>query len=152
MDGLDLEAEYAPELRIETDSDGFFQPLEEGFPALIFPVLAPGGHLVDMLAWKWNDPRQWWWRVRAVPMLGEEAVWSASWRQEPIELVETPNDWLMAGGSRSRKTCIVDWQVDPRDLFGSVAEVVCATPGLTKHLRHSLALHARPAFKIRSAA
>ncbi|MCT2559243.1 hypothetical protein N0B51_09625 [Tsuneonella sp. YG55] len=89
-------------------SDGLFQPDEHGEPVVIQAVnddlVRKHGEvgLIDLIAWRTDEPARWWWRTGSAWALGFELLDG----DEPVVVVATPCDWLAAAG---RACCILDW-------------------------------------------
>jgi hypothetical protein len=95
--------------------DGLYRPDPDGYGAVIVPVTAPVEmdvfgitvatiEVIDLLAFNTANPGAWRWRVGNAWALGEDLIVSAT--GEPIEMVATPLDWLITGGTAA---CILNW-------------------------------------------
>ncbi len=83
-----------------------WMPEPTGTPAFILPVWAgpaPSIYygvenpvLIDMIAWRPNDPSQWWYRTGEGGALGIDNLDLAHTEGWPISLHRTPLDWLRA--------------------------------------------------------
>lgn len=84
--------------RIATDG-GYFTPADEGPAAFLVAVPDPTGAPADILAFNASTPRQWWLRRGDAAILGEPALDRAMALDEPLPVLSSPLDWLIAGGS-----------------------------------------------------
>lgn len=96
--------------RAALGSDGLFEPDEHGEPVVVQAVcdglhreLGDAG-LIDLVAWRTQEPERWWWRCGTAWALGHELIDLDE--GEPVPLVATPCAWLAAAG---RALCILDW-------------------------------------------
>ncbi len=63
--------------------------------------------LIDMIAWRPDDPTHWWFRQGGVDMvLGADNLDLAHTAGRPISLHQTPLDWLRA---ECRGACLLDY-------------------------------------------
>lgn len=87
-----------------------------GLRALCLPVRDRDGVIVDTVAWNPADPYEWWVREDAGRWLGLDhaarEMWSLDDRRG-IDLLETPSQWVKAGG---RGLVVLDWQLGEADL------------------------------------
>jgi len=105
---------------IETYRNGLYEAREEGPPA----VLVPCGHH-DGLSWQLEDlcafylarPERWWLRLGTGVLLGDIYRTSLS----PRRVEPTPLAWLQGGATGF---CVLDWAVDPLDLFAGLGDLV----------------------------
>ena len=92
-----------------------------GMPAFILPVWdgpAPSIYsgvenpvLIDMIAWRPDDPARWWYRTGEGAVLGVDHLDLAHTEAWPISLHRTPLDWLRAGcrGAILLDHCEAQW-------------------------------------------
>lgn len=108
---------------------GFWEPAEDGTPAVIQPVTLAGRPgpaailgLVDLVAWRPAQPDLWWLLVGSAQWLGPAEREPLS-EDGPMRLVSTPLAWLGAQDS----VCVLDWSADTvaRLLPWGDGEVVC---------------------------
>jgi hypothetical protein len=99
--------------RARLGGDGSFEPDPDGVSVIVQPILAaerewgdPG--ILDLIAWHSSDPSRWWWRRGDGWLLGEHLLED---RGEPVACVQTPLDWLRAGGDA---LCLLDWAAPPQ--------------------------------------
>lgn len=134
---------------IETTSEGLFEPAEHGPHAVIVAdgIVAPPLVLVDeLVAFNTANPGAWWLRRGDAPILGMAAVDYARGAGEPIDLHETPWDWLRAGCDGA---VIVQWdRVDPRTVFAGIGIVRCTSDHLRKRLRQRIRELNRVGFEV----
>ncbi len=101
--------------RIDT-TGRLWMPESTGTPAFILPVWAGPAPpiycgvenpvLIDMIAWRPDDPARWWYRQGEVDLvLGDAHLVDAHTEGWPISLHRTPLDWLRAG---CRGTVLLD--------------------------------------------
>lgn len=160
---IDLVAEAAFTWRpILPRRDGRFDPVEHepgqapdaarADMAAQLPAEDAAGEIVDLVAWFVTDPCRWWTRKGVATILGERAIVRAGWNVEPVNLYRTPGEWLHASaGGDDFAACIVDWQADPRLMFGCAQEVRCISAKLRQRLEARVRECARPSFKISTA-
>lgn len=117
----------------------YYQPDENGRPCYICPV---GRHvdgvwetIDDLVAWTPSQPDRWYLRTGNGVMLNPDEPERCRIHHEPIELHETPLDWLRAAG---RGAVVLDWSANLRLLLGSLSDVVCSTPDLARRISNSL--------------
>jgi hypothetical protein len=96
-------------------------PEPTGTPAFILPVWtgpAPSIYsgvenpvLIDMIAWRPDDPARWWYRTGEGDALGIDNLDLAHVEGWPISLHKTPLDWLRAGcrGAVLLDHCEAQW-------------------------------------------
>lgn len=96
--------------RAALHDDGLFEPLGEGEPVVVQAVhddlnrqLGEAG-IIDLIAWRTQEPRRWWWRCGTAWALGHEMLVEHS--GDPVAVVSTPAEWLAASG---RAICLLDW-------------------------------------------
>ena len=65
-------------------------------------------------------------------ILGAEALAEAAWEHQPLELWETPEQWLL---HRRRGAVVLDWAVDWRSVFEDVPEIICQSQALIDRLQ-----------------
>ena len=100
--------------RIDT-TGRLWSPEPTGTPSFILPVwngAAPSIYcgvenpvLIDMIAWRPDDPACWWYRTREGDALGIDNLDLAHVEGWPISLHQTPLDWLRAD---CRGACLLD--------------------------------------------
>lgn len=104
--------------RVEEIGDGLYQPSEDGPVAVIIPVMefdvvetwgirTPISTVIDLIAFRPDNPNQWRWRVGDAWALGAYLLFEDA----PIELVANPLEWLAKGGDA---LCLLDWTMTPR--------------------------------------
>lgn len=127
-------------LKIEADASGYWQPCDEGRPALIQPVTIGGelgGELVDLLAWRSADPLKVYTRNGQSWALGLDHIDEVMSAWEPVPLIvhASPRDWLAAGG---RGLCVTDWNAPEVADLRMVGEIAVPSPAFGKVLRDTL--------------
>ena len=102
--------------KVQTFPSGFYEPSEDGDPAVIiaegWPEPPIWDVIEDLIAFKPQEPGRWWRRRGEVQLLGTYNI-----RPEPVfplTIHETPLSWLQAG---AHGVCIVDWSIDPERLL-----------------------------------
>jgi hypothetical protein len=95
----------------------FYEPIGSGAPPALGAVIVPCGtwdwpewQLVDLVAFKLDNPARWWRRLGIADVLGNACGFTV----EPKTLVATPLDWLRIAGAG---ICLLDWSRDPVDLL-----------------------------------
>ena len=99
-----------------------WMPEPTGTPAFVLPVWAGGAPsiyfgvenpvLIDMIAWRPDDPARWWYRQGDVDLvLGAGHLDLAHVEGWPITLYRTPLDWLQVGcrGAVLLDHCEAQW-------------------------------------------
>jgi hypothetical protein len=91
--------------------DGLYEPDPDGEAAAILPVFQMNGigflDVVDLIAWKTGQPKEWRWRIGQGWALGDFLLDD----DLPVPVVATPLDWLKAAGDA---LCILDWSAPPQ--------------------------------------
>ncbi len=143
--------------RISPAANGTYQINPAGQWADVVGVRDRFGEWVDICAWLTHEPQRWWLRLggEATPILGAVALAIAAAEHEPIALHATPQQWALAkigpcirppGACRiecatcslKRGACILRWDVDLRELFEGVRQIVCDGDELERWLLRSL--------------
>ncbi len=79
--------------------------------------------VVDIVAWRPNDPGHWWLRRGDMtPIVGVRELRIAAEFGEPITVYETPQSWALAGGAG---VAILIWGAPLNELFEGVGRVEC---------------------------
>ncbi len=107
------------------------------------------GSVIDLVAWRPDQPRSWW-LFQGATLLGEPAVSRAMWRDEHvIKLCETPASWAQRRDGRA--ACVLDWAIfDPVTEFSGLDRVECETPELAERLVARVRDTMRPSFRVTS--
>lgn len=100
--------------------DGRFLPSDDGFLAYVTVVHAGiAGHVIDLVAWRPDDPSMWWLWSGAVSVLGQRSLDVDSLDDGPILVHPNPADWLEGcyeasdtGRRDDANVCVVAWD-DP---------------------------------------
>jgi|TARA_R110002049_G_scaffold3488_1_gene26092 hypothetical protein len=116
-------------MAVENIGGGIFQPGGE-IPAIVQPVY-DDGCLIDLVAWRTNDPTAWLLRTGAAWALGVDAIRINSWTDTAIAIDATPLDWLRGGASG---LCILNW-VAPEIRTLLRVKSITAEPAITRQLR-----------------
>lgn len=91
------------------------------------PVRTADGKLIDVVAWRPDNPAQWWLRTGNGLILGASELERVSWTALPCYLVATPAAWRRADRARTCAICLLDWEaVDTPSLFGTVWGTIIA--------------------------
>jgi hypothetical protein len=137
----------------EDAGDGLYQP-SEGALHMVLPVVDDGA-LVDLVAFRSNDPGNWLLRTGHGWAMGMEQgmsrwLWSApadpSARPpryqlgQPPTLFSDPLDWLRGGGEG---ICVLDWGAPEVRYLDVLPELVCSTPAVRALLIQALSRPAR---------
>jgi hypothetical protein len=126
--------------------DGSWQPTEPDVVILLVHDCVTG-YPFDSIAWRPEQPQQWWQSTGLATHLGEADRRCCCWDQSPIRLVATPKEWATTAAPRA---CVLDWTADLRALFGEVPEVRCASAALRLHLQKQLVAQTMPRFRVTS--
>jgi hypothetical protein len=132
---------------VETWSDGFYEPNDDGELAVIiaegWPEPPIWDSVDDLIAFKPTDPSRWWRRLGEVQMLGNYNI-----RPEPVfptTLYDSPMSWLQAGGTG---LCIVDWAINPNTVLMSVGPMEVESSALKEKLERRIQQAALAFFEI----
>ena len=118
--------------QISPSRDGTYQPDPCGQWAAITGVHDRHGELVDLVAWRPDEPGQWWLRVGdETPFLGTRRLAMAAYYHDTITLHPNPQDWLLAG---REGVCVLKWSWRLDDLFEGVRVVECSNVPLQRKL------------------
>jgi hypothetical protein len=91
-------------------ADGLFEPADHGEPVVIQAVHDDAGRalgdagLIDLIAWRTDEPERWWWRCGTAWALGHELLGLDD--GEAVLVVATPCEWLASAG---KAVCLLDW-------------------------------------------
>ena len=119
-------------VRIASKNDGTYSVDPHGRLAALIPVRDRWGEIVDAVAFLPGAPGRWWLHHRDTVILGAEALAEAAWEHQPLELWETPEQWLL---HRRRGAVVLDWAVDWRSVFEDVPEIICQSQALIDRLQ-----------------
>jgi hypothetical protein len=111
---------------------GLYLPDEDGEPHVIVPVWEDGA-LVDLCAFRTDNPTAWMLRSGHSWALGLERGLEPHTWGDPVTLADTPLDWLRVGG-----LCVLDWQAPEIRFLVGVPSLVCQTPEQASLLRTAL--------------
>lgn len=90
-----------------TVQNGKFRRLFRGERAIILPVFGAAGYLTDLIAFRLSTPRSFWgFGAGGFAALGENEIERADFFGEPLQVYETPLQWLQAG---RKGCCILNW-------------------------------------------
>lgn len=93
------------------------------------PVRTADGKLIDTVAWRADNPAQWWLRTGNGLILGADELERVSWTTLPCYFVATPAAWRRAyrGGDGTAAICILDWPLcDTAQLLAVVwGTIIC---------------------------
>lgn len=137
--------------RIEVFEDGTYQPAPSGKPAIVQPVcpyyeigdLCPH----DLVAWHQDDPNKWWLRLGIATLINDEAVETARHLDRPLEVHETPLDWLRGG---AEGVVILDWSCHLPLWLGGANRIVAPNSDLAERIDQAFqAPHQIPEIRIR---
>lgn len=112
---------------------GLFSP-GEGPQHLLLPV-HDDGELVDLVAFRANDPANWLVRTGHGWALGLDLGLEAHCRGNPVPLWATPLDWLRADCSG---LCVLDWGAPEIRYLLDLPHLECASAELAAILRSAL--------------
>jgi len=100
-------------VRAVDTGQGLYEP-GDGPECVVVPVYADGG-LVDLVAFRTDQPSRWRLRVGLGWALGADQVYVPSWDNEPLQMWRTPLDWLRNEGVG---LAVLDWDApELRDLL-----------------------------------
>lgn len=114
--------------------DGLYHPGDDE-PHLILPVFE-NGELVDLCAFRSDDPLNWLLRTGCGWALGLEWGLGRHTWGDPVPLAVSPLDWLRGG---AEGLCILDWDAPEVHYLADLPHVVCSSPDLARRLRSALA-------------
>lgn len=122
-------------VRIADKSDGTYVVDPHGKLAALVPVRDRWGGIVDAVAFFPDAPEQWWLRLGDdTPILGVQALAHAAWERQPLQLWETPLQWLL----KRRSGCVVlDWGGDLRPLLEEIPAITCQSKALSDRLQRN---------------
>lgn len=123
-------------MTIDIDDDGRWWPDDDGFPAMVVPVIERG-ELLDVIAFRTVEPARWWWRIGVAEMLGYDVLNCIVWPGDRLRVVSTPLDWIAAAGEA---VCILDWSLPDHELspMRDRAGLDCDSAMLAARLRKRL--------------
>ena len=121
-------------LRITTKDDGLYTVDPRGKLMAVVPVRDRWGEIMDAVAFLPCRPGRWWLRYQDTAILGAQALAEAAWERQPLEMWETPQDWLL---QRSRGSVVLDWGVDLRPIFEDIPEIKCQSKALIDRLQQN---------------
>jgi hypothetical protein len=88
--------------------NGKWRQMFRGERALVLPIVSPeSGDIIDLAAFRPETPRSTWLFTGAGRFLGDEAIRESEHFGKPLEIRETPLDWLKA---RCTGLVILDWK------------------------------------------
>jgi hypothetical protein len=141
--------------KIETQEKRRFQFSDEGQLACMVPVCRDYDYLgfedtlTDLLAFRTDQPSQWWSLLDNEPVLNPDAVEKARPCLDTDEVLivhETPLDWLRDDRDG---VVILDWSANLHFHLGGVRRIYTANPILAKRLEKALTLPTWPSPEIR---
>lgn len=124
-------------LTIDIDDAGRWWPDDDGFPAMVVPVIERG-ELLDVIAFRTVEPARWWWHLGVAEMLGYDELNCSVWPGDRLRVVSTPLDWIAAAGEA---VCVLDWSLSDHEIspMRDRAGLDCDSPMLAARLRKRLA-------------
>ena len=121
-------------VRITTNTNGTYEPSDDGEYAAVLGVHDRDGELVDLCVWFPDRSGHWWLRFGdECFFLGARALEVAAYFNDPIALHGAPQDWALAGGEGA---CVLRWDVDLRSWFEGVKRVD-SHPAVAARLRQN---------------
>lgn len=114
---------------VETFEDGTYAP-GVGPVHVVSPVFE-SGHLVDLCAWRTEQPSRWWLRTGAGWALGADDLLSSAWCDARRVLFASPLDWLKGGGVGG---VVLDWDSPDLLQLRGLDTIRCASPQLADTL------------------
>jgi len=119
-------------MAVDNIGGGIFQP-GGSIPSIVQPIY-DDGCLIDLVAWRTNEPTAWLWRTGAAWALGVDAIEANSWTDAPLAIEATPLDWLRNGATG---LCILNWSApEIRTLLR--VKSISAEPAIARQLRGAL--------------
>lgn len=117
----------------EIEAGGVFVP-GGGAMHIVQPVVEHE-QLIDLVAWRSNNPQRWGLRAGVGWLLNADTALASRWDGELLQLHASPLSWLQANATGA---VILDW--DAREVTGlrSFERVCCANPVLGATLRRAL--------------
>ena len=105
--------------RVERIERGLYQP-GDGPLHVLSPVYA-AGDVIDIVAWRSDQPMNWAWRTGLGWALGADELHRDYWPGDaPLTVHATPLDWLRAGGTG---LCVLDWEADELETLRGVQAI-----------------------------
>jgi hypothetical protein len=123
-------------LRIRTHDDGTWEPYKDGRRAIVLNVPTPAGEPCDLIAWRHDDPQQWWRRTKIAVLLGMSDAQKYATTGDTLYVHSTPERWLFSGG---HGVCVLDWSADLTFWFDGIPKIAADSEELAirlaKHLK-----------------
>lgn len=135
-------AALAARARIQVSEDGYFEPRDDGLPAVVVPCGVQAFKCVgwedinDLVAFSPKAPGRWYRRSGVARFCGEDRIAHAVHRGMILAVYETPLSWLQHGVDG---VCIVDWDGGlALDFPEELRAVACETISLGRRLEAAL--------------
>ena len=109
----------------ETTDDGYYVP-GAGALHVVMPVY--DGGLVDLVAWRLDDPARWYLRTGLGWLLNADECLRSRWDGETVTLYSSPLAWLRAGSSTLSNVggVVLDWDSPDLCTLRSFETVNCS--------------------------
>lgn len=132
-------------VRCSEDADELFC-LGDGEQHLVLPV-HERGEVVDLCAFRSDDPARWLLRTGCGWALGLERGLERHTWADSVPLSESPLDWLCNGANG---LCVIDWDAPEVTYLTELPHIVCSTEALGRRLQSALARPPRlPSISVR---
>ncbi len=115
--------------------NGKWRQMFRGERAIVLPVCAPDGEIIDLVALRPQTPRSFWRFTDNGRFLGQAAIEDAALLKEPLFVHETPLDWLKAGMAG---VVILDWRQFWPFMLDGVPAIRAGDESFGRRLRLSL--------------
>ena len=127
---------------LEPVGTDYWQPIDE--PAAIGAIIQPvydDGDLIDLIAWRSQNPLDWRWRVGSAWALGADFLHGSVWDGfASIAIHATPLAWLAAGGEG---LTVLNWTSPYIHQLSNFDEIVCNDSKLSSRLNKILSRPSR---------
>jgi hypothetical protein len=124
----------------------YFEPTDDGGVEVVLVPVVQEVMVIDVAAFQPSQPERWRLRTGLGVFLGESAIETAKFRDEPLVLHPTPLAWLHA---ECQGACVIDWTASLLFHLGAVPRVVCVEANTARRLNEAIQREARPRIDIR---
>jgi hypothetical protein len=127
----------------EVGTDGLFTP-GGGLVHIVMPVV-DGGALIDLVAWRSDNPLRWWLRTGLGWLLNADPCLASRWDAQHLTLHSSPLDWLRAcdQGAWEAGGVVLDFDAPDLAALRNYDTIVCSDERVTALLKRTLAKPSR---------